>query len=351
MPFLPALVTPAPHREEPQIKAYQVRYATPKDLVTLLGQLLDKGTLKVFLGPQPKYIRDTLEGESLGAVTVKTSSNDGTHTPADVADQFVRFIVLKGTKDEVAQALALLEQLDLPAPQVRIEAKILDLNEGVSSAIGISYDTTKPVAARLDRPKSEGTLPEMLFGRLTRDSLSFSAALDAAIQKNHARLLANPTLTVLYNQRARIFIGDEVTYLLGTQVTQNGTALTTGKVNVGVELNVTAIGNPDGTITMKVNPEVGSLLQLIQTSSGISLPRIARRTVQTSVRVKDGETLVIGGLLGENEVQAVRKVPLLGDLPILGTLFRRDSSDKSRSELVIVLTARLVKDDAPAVPR
>lgn len=348
MPILPLpFVIAAPRQEMPVIKVYQVRYATPKDLVTLLTQLLDKGTLKVFLGPQPKYVRDTLEGESLGAAsaTPKTSSNDGTHSPAaDVADQFVRFLVLKGTTAEVAQALELLKELDLPAPQVRIEAKILDLNEGVSSAIGINYDTSKPVGAKLDRPKSDGTLPEMVFGRLTRDSLSFTAALDAAIQKNRARLLASPALTVLYNQRARIFIGDEVTYLLGTSINQNGTVLNTGKVNVGVELNVTAIGNPDGSITMKVNPEVGSLIQLIQTSSGISLPRIARRTVQTTVRVRNGETLVIGGLLGENETQAVRKVPVLGDLPVLGQLFRRDATDKSRSELVIVLTATVVKD-------
>jgi type II secretory pathway component GspD/PulD (secretin) len=148
---------------------------------------------------------------------------------------------------------------------------------------------------------------------------------------------------VLYNQRARIFIGDEVTFLQGTQVTQNGVALQTGKVNVGVELNVTAIGNPDGTIQLKVNPEVGSLTLLETQTNGISLPRISRRTVQTSVRLKDGETLVIGGLIGENELNTIRKIPFLGDLPILGQLFRRDGREKSRSELVIILKATIQK--------
>lgn len=343
------LSAPAPQVQEPIIKIYQVKYATPRELSELLGKLMDK-KIEVFLGPQPKYIRDTLEGENLGAPTgpplPRTTANDGTHeakSTTEIPDQFVRFLVLKGPAAPVAQALELLSQLDLPAPQVRIEAKILDLNEGVSSAIGVSYDTApngKTATFKLQQPTGN----ELFFGRLSRDPIGFTAALDAAIQKNKARLLANPTLTVLYNQRARIFIGDEVTYLLGTQVNINGTALQAGKVNVGVELNVTAVGNPDGTITMKVNPEVGSLLQLIQTTGGISLPRVARRTVQTSVRLKDGETLVIGGLLGENETQAIRKVPFLGDLPILGQFFRRDARDKSRSELVIILTATIVKD-------
>lgn len=351
LPLVCTTQTTSPAPQEPTIKIYQVKYATPKDLAELLGKLMDK-KIEVFLGPQPKYIRDTLEGESLGAPTgpplVRVATADGTHdakSTSEVTDQFVRFLVLKGPAAPVAQALELLQQLDLPAPQVRIEAKILDLNEGVSSAIGISYDTApggKTATFKLDKPPSQGTAAEMAFGRLSRDVISFTAALDAAIQKNNARLLANPTLTVLYNQRARIFIGDEVTYLLGTQVNVNGTTLQAGKVNVGVELNVTAVGNPDGTITMKVNPEVGSLLQLVQTASGVSLPRVARRTVQTSVRLRDGETLVIGGLLGENELQAVRKVPLLGDLPVLGQLFRRDTREKSRSELVIVLKATIV---------
>ena len=324
------------------IKLYQVKYATPRELSELLTKLLPE--IQTLLGPQPKYIRDTLQGETLGA----TVPSQGSAMPEikDVTDQFVRFLVLKGAPDKVSEALALLEQLDLPAPQVLIEAQILDVNEGYSSALGITYDLApggKSTSLTVDKPLPERKGNDILFGRTTRGPISFNAAIDAAIQKNQARLLASPKLMVLYNQRARIFIGDEVTYLQGTQVTQNGVALQTGKVNVGVELNVTAIGNPDGTIQLKVNPEVGSLTLLETQANGISLPRISRRTVQTSVRLKDGETLVIGGLIGENEANAVRKIPFLGDLPILGQLFRRDARDKTRSELVIILRATIQK--------
>lgn len=324
------------------IKLYQVKYATPRELSELLTKLLPE--IQTLLGPQPKYIRDTLQGETLGA----TVPSQGSAMPEikDVTDQFVRFLVLKGAPDKVSEALALLEQLDLPAPQVLIEAQILDVNEGYSSALGITYDLApggKSTSLTVDKPLPERKGNDILFGRTTRGPISFNAAIDAAIQKNQARLLASPKLMVLYNQRARIFIGDEVTYLLGTQVTQNGVALQTGKVNVGVELNVTAIGNPDGTIQLKVNPEVGSLTQFETQSNGISLPRISRRTVQTSVRLKDGETMVIGGLIGENEASAVRKVPLLGELPVLGQFFRRNARSKDRSELVIILKATIQK--------
>jgi type IV pilus assembly protein PilQ len=346
MPAAGAQTPATPGAAASTIKLYPVKYATPKELMELLNKLLPE--VQTLLGPQPKYVRDTLQGEDLGmsqSATPRAAAAPDT-AAKDISDQFVRFLVLKGDPAKVSEALGILEQLDLPAPQVLIEAQILDINEGFSSALGVAYDFApggKTAKFTLDRPRAKGRGDEIVFGRLSRDPITFNAALDAAIQRNQARLLASPKLMVLYNQRARIFIGDEVTYLLGSQVTQNGVALQTGKVNVGVELNVTALGNPDGTIQLKVNPEVGSLLQLDTQASGVSLPRISRRTVQTSVRLKDGETLVIGGLLGENEANAVRKVPLLGDLPVLGQLFRRNAREKDRSELVIILKATIQK--------
>lgn len=343
-----ALVALAPvvrAQTPPIIRLYQIKYATPKELSELMTKLLPE--VQTLLGPQPKYIRDTLQGEDFGSqqsAPPKSSAQDTVAT--DVKDQFVRFLILKGDPSKVTEALTLLEQIDLPAPQVLIEAQILDLNEGVSRSLGITYNLApggNTVKGTLDKPRAEGRFDEIVFGRLSRDVINFNAAIDAAILKNQARLLANPKLTVLYNQRARIFIGDEVSYLTGTTVTQNGVALQTGKVSVGVELNVTALGNPDGTILLKVNPEIGSLTLLDTQVNGISLPRVSRRTIQTAVRLKDGETLVIGGLIGENETNAIRKLPFLGDLPILGQLFRHDAREKSRSELVIILKATIQK--------
>ena len=330
------------------IRVYSVRSATPRELVEILKQLMPEVT--AILGPQPKFVRDTPQGESLG-----TDKKTPTPMPTlskqaelNISDQFVRQIILKGSEANLLRAFAFLKEIDTPAPQVLIEAKILDISEGASRAIGVTWDFAPSGTSgkfNLGKPKSEGKWNEVVFGRLSREVINFNAALEAAILNNKARLLASPKIIALYNHRARIFIGDEVTYLLGTKINQNGTTLETGQVNIGVELNVVAIANPDGTINLKVNPEIGSLLQLDTQANGISLPRISRRTVQTSVRMNDGETLVIGGLLNENESKTIRKLPILGDLPIVGPLFRRESRDKMKSELVITLKATILKDD------
>ncbi|HLJ56246.1 MAG TPA: hypothetical protein VKT77_14490 [Chthonomonadaceae bacterium] len=329
------------------IKVYMVRAATPRDLVEIIKQTVPEVT--AVLGPQPRFIRDTPKGEALGTEDKKAAPPPTGPVSPDVsiADQFIRQIILRGSAEAVQRAIDLLTEIDVPVPQVLIEAKILDISEDASRAIGITWDfapTGTTSSFTLGKPTSHGKWTDVVFGRLSRDAISFNAALEAAILQNKARLLASPKVMALYNHRARIFIGDEVTYLLGTKINQNGTTLETGQVNVGVELNVEAVGNPDGTINLKVNPEVGSLLQLDTQANGISLPTISRRTVNTSVRLKDGETLVIGGLLNESETKSVRKLPILGDLPFLGQLFRRDGRDKSRSELVITLKASIVKE-------
>ena len=109
-------------------------------------------------------------------------------------------------------------------------------------------------------------------------------------------------------------------YLLNTQATINGTTSQTAQVRVGVELNVVARSHSDGTITLRLHPEVGRLVQFTTLSSGIALPQISRRFVDTQVRLKDGETLVIGGLIENDDIYALRKVPFLGDLPFLRAL-------------------------------
>jgi general secretion pathway protein D len=264
-----------------------------------------------------------------------------------VADEFVRTLILSGPPGEVSRAEKLLAAIDTAAPQVLIEAKVVDVSHDVSSQIGVAWDfapTGTTAQFTLGAPAPKGPPESVIFGRLSRSPIQFSATLDAAIQHNKARVLANPKLLVLYNHRAQIFIGDEVTYLLGSQATINGANLQTGKVRVGVELNVVATAHPDGTITLRVHPEVGSLTNVATLGNGVSLPTVSRRFAETEVRVKDGEVLVIGGLIGQNETRTESKVPLLGDLPLLGYLFKHEAKDHSTDELVIFLKATIIKD-------
>jgi type II secretory pathway component GspD/PulD (secretin) len=337
-------------------RLYAIKYATPAELAKIVTDLMP--AVKIVLGPQPKFVRDTPAGETLGseatvsqAIALKVKEGPSVNIP----DQFVRNLILRGTAKDVAEAIETLNQIDLPAPQVLIEAKIVDMTEGTAQDIGVSWDfapSGTTARFKLGSPASpnEGKeWPQVIFGRLTRDIVSFNATLEAAVRDNKARILASPRLMVLYNQRARIFIGDEVTYLLGTASSINGQTLQTGRVNVGVELNVVATSNSDGTINLKINPEIGSLLQLDTLANGISLPRIARRTLATAIRIRDGDTIILGGLNSSVDTKTTRKIPILGDLPILGQFFRRESKNITKSEIVMFLRASVVTDDMATV--
>ena len=346
---MPPAQKPDPIVDDPGaiIKTYLIQHTTPAELKTILISLVPN--LQVVLGPQPKYIRDVPAGEALGTETETLSSSKAPAGGKDVSvsDQFVRMLLLKGLPATIEKAMAILKEVDIQSPQVLIEVEVMELTEGLTNKLGIGWDfapngTTADFT--LGTPKQKGTWDSVAFGRLDRSPINFTATLQAALQNNKAKLLASPRLTVLYNHRAKIFIGDEVTYLVGTNASQNGTTFTTNKIKVGVELNVTAAANPDGTINLKVNPEVGTLTSLGTLPNGVSLPDVGRRAVVSSVRLKDGETMVIAGLIGQNEAKTVNKIPFLGDLPLLGHLFRQDSKSKSKDELVIFLKATVMKE-------
>ncbi|MCW3051926.1 MAG: type secretion system protein [Chthonomonadales bacterium] len=330
------------------IKTYLIQHTTPADLKTILISLVPN--LQVVLGPQPKYIRDVPAGEALG--TEATTDSSSSKLPAggkdaSVGDQFVRMLLLKGLPADIEKALAILKEVDVRSPQVLIEVQVMELTEGLTNKLGIGWDFAPngPTAEfTLGTPKQKGSWDSVAFGRLDRTAINFTATLQASLQNNKAKMLASPRLMVLYNHRAKIFIGDEVTYLEGTNASQNGATFTTNKIKIGVELNVTAAANPDGTINLKINPEVGTLTSLGTLPNGVSLPDIGRRAVVSSVRIKDGETMVIAGLIGQNEAKIVSKIPFLGDLPLLGHLFRQDSKSKTKDELVIFLKATVMKE-------
>jgi len=118
----------------------------------------------------------------------------------------------------------------------------------------------------------------------------------------------------------------------------------TETASVGITLRVTGKASPDGYITLYVHPEVSSITSFRDLPNGISLPQIATRFVDTTVRVKSGETIAIGGLLREVDINNLQKVPIIGDIPFLGQLFRRSQKTKQRSEIVVFVTARATDD-------
>jgi type IV pilus assembly protein PilQ len=173
----------------------------------------------------------------------------------------------------------------------------------------------------------------------------FDAVITAAAKKGKAKVLSDPKVATLNNKEANINITTQIPYTT-TEVTAATPPISTTKVTyltTGIILKVTPTINSDGRISMKINPSVSQPSATITPVAG-GAPGIDTRSADTNVIVKNGETIVIGGLIHDTQSEAVFKVPILGDIPLLGYLFKKKSVSRTRMELLIFVTPRIIED-------
>ncbi len=179
----------------------------------------------------------------------------------------------------------------------------------------------------------------------------FMSILSVLKEQNLSRLLANPTLVTMSGQEASFLVGGE--FPVPIQGSEGETNIE--YKNYGIMLRFTPMVVAAETITIQVEPEISSLDYSVSVSSGgVSVPGLKTRRGSTTLQLKDGQTFVMAGLLNEELHTVVQKVPLLGDIPYLGTLFTNKQYEKNESELIIIVTPRLVRalnrDEVPRLP-
>jgi len=248
----------------------------------------------------------------------------------------------------------LIVKIDIAPRQILIEAKVVDITSSVITNLGLTwnaeYDPGHGLFDRATRASEEIDFTSNMAGQSTVltgsqlvlnafkiKGLEVSATIDALIRDGKANLLASPSIAVLNGQEARIIIGQRYPIKERTQTT-TGTTETTTFVDIGTTLKVTPQINEDGYITMRVHPEVSSLAE--QLDAG---PRITTREADTTVRIKEGETLIIGGLIQQQGDNSRDKIPILGDIPIIGYLFSRTAGTDSQTELAVFITPRILR--------
>ncbi|MFM7323051.1 MAG: hypothetical protein ACKO5K_16245 [Armatimonadota bacterium] len=254
-------------------------------------------------------------------------------------------LLLSGPAEDVARARALIEKLDHRAPQFVFEAEVFDVNSDDVDTFGLTYDLTKTVtigelsggADTTQQPRNMG------FGAILRTPYTLGAQLQALVKANKAKVLARPKLVGQDNIPAMAFIGDQFNYVVNIQQTPQGQNVTTGTATVGITLRVTGKSNGDGSITLYVHPEVSTITSFL-TVGNFALPQTSTRFVDTTIRVKDGEMIAIGGLVRSEEFFNKQSVPFLGQLPVIGKLFSSTTKQKRKSEVMVFLTARIAKD-------
>jgi len=258
-------------------------------------------------------------------------------------------LVLTGSPYSIRLAKSLIDRLDVEQKLVVLDTEILEVDENAAKNLGLSFGVPAISSTFTETTPSSpdgGTPPPFLrFQPLTRSPIAFGITLNALIQRGQGRVLADPRITTISGRTATIRAGDNIA-ILTTTGGGTGTVATTQlqTFQTGVTLDITPVVNAGNFITVALHPTVNSLAGI---SNGI--PQIATRDTQTTVAMREDETLVIGGLIQDTTTRSDTRIPLLGDLPLIGRAFRNEALNHERNELIITVTPHILTPGARSV--
>ena len=257
-------------------------------------------------------------------------------TEADkvMADKENHTLTVSGSSSLLYQVRQELEKVDVASQQVNIQAMVVELSKGNSRNLGLSY---------LSNPWSKDTS----IGGYNGFKFSVSGQHEETL--SNGKVLARPNVTVFDGRKATILMGDKVPVFTSSSDSTDSDSSTTMTVeykDVGVKLEVLPrINEMDKqTITLVIKPSVSTISQWVESGNN-KAPQISERSAETTVRVKNGETILIGGLLKNEEIKSIKQIPFLSKIPILGELFKSRSSEKKDTEVVIAITPKIVYDE------
>ena len=257
------------------------------------------------------------------AKSLKGTVPDGTL----FTDDRQNVVVVNGNAEVRATVITLLEALDAPSRQVEFDVRVADvqpLNDQTNLGLtfgGTGYDETG------------GALGAFPYA-VTKSSLVVNAQINTLIQHGKATIVAQPRITTLNNHEASLLIGSQYPVVTVNQQTGYPSVQT---IDVGVRLRVTPIIGDDGTVTTEIHPEYSQI-----SGFNASFPIIANRKIDATLRVHDGETIVLGGLFEDVDSETITKFPLLGDLPILGGIFRNRQRSHTKDDVLFFITPHIV---------
>lgn len=278
-----------------------------------------------------------------------TSREKSTELDRLTIDYATNSLILFGTVAEAEKIQGLLNELDIPYQQVSLEAEVLAISKEKNRDLGIewSWDTAPQYAERtideegnvtVARAKNSGIIQ---FGRNPEGypyEFYYQAKINALVSNGDAKVLAKPKVTTIDGKRAQILIGDRIPVLVD-KIQDGATTTTIEYVDAGIKLTFLPRINSADFITVDVRTEVSGATLV----SDMKAYKITTREAETTVRLKNGQTMVIGGLIGTTDNETKKAVPFFSELPMIGALFKNFSKSRNDTEVVIFLTPRIVK--------
>jgi general secretion pathway protein D len=259
-----------------------------------------------------------------------------------VADEDTNSLMVMTAPKNFERVKAVLAELDRDVPQVLIKVLIAEVTHDNSRDLGAEFSVLN-LRANGNGPQigTDFGIAQQTGGLVFKVTENdFTAAIRALDTVGKLDVLSRPYILASDNQLASITVGQEVPFITNTRTTDTGQTINTIQYqDIGIILDVVPHINPDGLVIMDVAPEISALTgTTVPISETVTAPVFAKRSAQSRVSIRDGQTIVIGGLMEDRKTSSVQKVPLIGDIPIVGALFRRNQTTISKTELLIFLT-------------
>lgn len=278
-----------------------------------------------------------------------STANPGGEPPLKiVADETKNSLLIMANDRDYQRVLRVIQGLDVVASQVLIEAVIAEVTLNDKLQYGVQWQLSKggTPTASFSNALTGGVAAAFPGFNYAINAANMAATLSALNSLTRVNVLSTPSLMVLDNKTARLQIGDQVpiTTQTATSVVTAQTAIVNSITmqDTGVILSVTPRINESGRVQLEIEQEVSAVVKT--TSSGIDSPTIQQRRVKTTVVVNDGEVLALGGMIQEQANKTSNQLPVLGDIPGLGAVFSNRNNDVQKTELVILITPRVVRD-------
>lgn len=266
-------------------------------------------------------------------------------------DEKLNLLVMRDTPDAIRLAEKLIAAHDLAEPEVVLEVEVLEVTHSRLSELGVKW-TDQIGFGVVDLTGAPFVLDDLRGVNSRRLAMtSPTATLNAKATDGDSNILASPRIRVKNREKARIQIGDRVPVISGQTTVTTGNVLsaeTISYLDVGLKLDVEPNVHLDDDVAIKVALEVSTLGEKTTTSNGSVAYRVGTRNAATTLRLKDGETQVLMGLIRDDERRAANKVPGLGEMPLLSHLFGSHQTDRQKTEIVLAITPRLVRNVRPA---
>ena len=261
-------------------------------------------------------------------------------------DPTLNTLVVTGSPEMLERISSDIARIDTPIRQVMLEVLIIELTDDARKALGTEWQW-QGTKSKTDSSSELGLVVSALRSvssiayDFTTGIASFLLSLRPMVEEGKAKIHANPRIVAMDGHQADIFLGQEQSYIVETESAGGNLSRQRIIIKSGVTLNFLAQISPYGDITVKVEPEVSQITGFNQDG----YPIVSSRRANTTVRIRDQETFVLGGLVNEFESSTIGKVPILGDIPLIGKLFRTERNERSETEVIIMVTPHIIEGD------